>query len=92
MGVSCVRIAQSIEPKLLEVGGVLLEHNKYTLSVHTRNVSADDMPKLEALLEAALEDAPLLKRTEGHHVIELRPQARSHPAAVREGMIRDIFY
>lgn len=65
---------QVLVPKLLEVEGVQVEDNKYALSVHTRNVSAADLPRVELLVEATLEDQPLLKRTEGLRVIELRPQ------------------
>ena len=32
------------------------------------------MPLLHEALEAALEEQPLLRRSEGKHVIELKPQ------------------
>lgn len=67
-------VRQVLSHKLLEVEGVLMEDNKYALSVHTRNVSRENMPRVNQLVDVALEDQPLLKRTEGIHVIELRPQ------------------
>ena len=38
--ITTIDVGQSIE-----VEGVQIEDNKYAVSVHTRNVSADDMPK-----------------------------------------------
>lgn len=64
----------SLRAALSEVAGVMIEDNKFALSVHTRNVSANDHQRLDALLESALEEQPLLRRSEGKHVIELRPQ------------------
>ena len=54
----------------------MLEDNKYALSVHTRNVSAADLPRLDELVQGVLEEQPLLRRSEGKHVIELKPQVR----------------
>ena len=66
-----------LQSKLKGVRGVSIEDNKFALSVHTRNVSAADLPVLDALLEEALDDQPLLRRSSGIHVIELRPQVSS---------------
>ena len=57
-----------------QVPGAMLEDNKYALSVHTRNVSAADLPRLDELVQGVLEEQPLLRRSEGKHVIELKPQ------------------
>lgn len=54
-----------------------IEDNKFALTVHTRNVSEADAPKLDALLGRLLEELPLLRRSEGKDIIELRPQVRS---------------
>ena len=87
----------------------MLEDNKYALSVHTRNVSAADLPLLDELVQGVLEEQacaccvcagtcmcparimriscgchahivqPLLRRSEGRHVIELKPQVQCTP-------------
>ena len=43
----------------------MLEDNKYALSVHTRNVSVADLPRLDELVQGVLEEQPLLRRSEG---------------------------
>lgn len=70
----------SLAATVVDIPGVSLEDNKFMLSVHTRNVSAVDMPRLNELIEAALEEQPLMRRAEGIHVIELRPQVGGIPA------------
>ena len=62
----------------MQVPGAMLEDNKYALSVHTRNVSAADLPRLDELVQGVLEEQPLLRRSEGKHVIELKPQVDRH--------------
>ena len=73
-----------------EIDGVMIEDNKFALSVHTRNVSSVDMPRLDALLEAALEEQPLLGRSEGKCVIELRPQVHWHKGRAVEWLLKNM--
>ena len=73
-----------------EVDGVMIEDNKFALSVHTRNVSTADLPRLDALLETALEEQTLLRRSEGKHVIELRPQVHWHKGRAVEWLLKNM--
>ena len=73
-----------------QVEGVMIEDNKFALSVHTRNVSTADLPRLDALLEMALEEQPLLRRSEGKHVIELRPQVHWHKGRAVEWLLKSM--
>ena len=79
-----------LQRQLLGVPGVSIEDNKFALSVHTRNVSAEHMPRLDELLEAALEEQPLLRRSEGKHVIELRPQVHWHKGRAVEWLLKNM--
>mgnify|MGYP001983531854 CR=1 FL=1 len=78
------------EGELGRVAGARLEDNKFSLSVHTRNVSAADLPKVHALVDAALEEQPLLRRHEGIHVIELRPQVLWHKGRAVEWLLKSM--
>ena len=52
---------EQLQGQIAQVPGAMLEDNKYALSVHTRNVSDADLPRLDALLQAVLEEQPLLR-------------------------------
>ena len=68
----------------------MIEDNKFALSVHTRNVSAEGMPRLDELLETALEEQPLLRRSEGKCVVELRPQVHWHKGRAVEWLLKNM--
>ena len=87
---SIEKALEALSEALREVDGVLIEDNKFALSVHTRNVSVDDLPKLDALLETALEEQPLLRRSEGKCVIELRPQVHWHKGRAVEWLLKNM--
>lgn len=48
------------------------------------------MPLLEDLVGAALEEEPLLRRSEGIHVIELRPQVHWHKGRAVEWLLKSM--
>ena len=73
-----------------QVAGAMLEDNKYALSVHTRNVSAADLPRLDGLVQAVLEEQPLLRRSEGKHVIELKPQVNWNKGRAVEWLLKNM--
>jgi len=81
---------RDLQVGLRSVPGVQLEDNKFALSVHTRNVSHEDLPRLDAMLNAALEEQPLLRRSEGKCVIELRPQVHWHKGRAVEWMLKNM--
>jgi trehalose-phosphatase len=80
----------TLRETLRAIPGVMLEDNKFTLSVHTRNVSESDMAALERLLDTALEEEPLLRRSEGKHVVELRPQLLWHKGCAVEWLLKSM--
>ena len=64
------RALEVLHAKLAPIPGVQIEDNKFVASVHTRNVSAADLPAVDAVVNGLLEEQPLLTRTAGIHVIE----------------------
>jgi len=86
-----IRDAMSaLQARLARVAGVAIEDNKFVLSVHTRNVSAADLPVVHEIVEAVLDEQPLLRRSSGHHVIELRPQVHWHKGRAMEWLIKSM--
>ncbi|ABM42328.1 trehalose-phosphatase [Pseudomonas sp. S5(2021)] len=57
------------------VPGALVERKRYAIAVHYRLVAPDDLPVLEAAVDAALaETTDKLRKTGGKKVFELRPK------------------
>ena len=79
-----------LHAQLAQVPGAQLEDNKYALSVHTRNVSRADLPRLDALVQSVLEEQPLLRRSEGKHVIELKPQVNWNKGRAVEWLLKSM--
>jgi len=64
--------------KLRIINGALVEHVKYTVSVHYRLVSKDDYSKVEEVVSKILQDNTNLKKTDGKKVFEIRPNIDWH--------------
>lgn len=59
---------------LQKVPGALVENVKYTISSHYRLVSEKDFPKVQKAVEDILVEYPVLRKTEGKKVFEIRPK------------------
>ena len=58
------------------INGAMVEDNTFSVSVHYRMVAeGEDRERVEQVVDAVLEKMPMLKRTEGKMVYELRPSA-----------------
>ena len=81
-----------LQAKLKPIPGVQIEDNKFALSVHTRNVSDEALLALDAALDAALEEQPMLRRSSAsrHHVIELKPQVNWHKGRAVEWLLKNM--
>ena len=82
-----------LQAKLKPIPGVQIEDNKFALSVHTRNVSDEGLFALDAALDAALEEQPMLRRSASssrHHVIELKPQVNWHKGRAVEWLLKNM--
>ena len=66
-------VYEVLSDKLKRVPGALVEHVKYTISVHYRLVSDDNIPAVEREVAAILQGHPDLRKTDGKKVFEIRP-------------------
>ncbi len=67
------RIYEELKAALKDVKGSLVEHVKYTVSLHYRLVSDEDFPTFKTLALKVLNSYPELRITEGKKVFEIRP-------------------
>ncbi|XP_077229080.1 putative trehalose-phosphate phosphatase 6 isoform X2 [Tasmannia lanceolata] len=66
-------ISKVLEEKTKKVSGVMIENNKFCLSVHYRRVSEEDWSTLEEIVKTVLKEYPDFRITRGRKVIEIRP-------------------
>lgn len=71
-------LRQVLQQSLPEINGLLIEHKRYSLSIHYRLVADEQVPAIEAALQAALRDFPRLKLRHGKRVFEVRPDLDWH--------------
>ena len=73
-----IPVVAQAERELLDrlgaVPGVLIEEKTTALAVHYRMVAEDDVPTVEAAVDAVLERHPDLRKTGGKMIFELRPR------------------
>ena len=60
-----------------DIEGATVEHNKFCVSVHFRNVDASQYDNVLAAVEATLKQHQELHATRGRKVFEIRPQVTS---------------
>ena len=66
------------------ISGATVEHNKFCVSVHFRNVDASQYDAVLGAVEATLQQHQELHATRGRKVFEIRPQVSlRQPPAVR---------
>eukprot|EP00618_Florenciella_parvula_P001738 CAMPEP_0119519748 /NCGR_PEP_ID=MMETSP1344-20130328/35953_1 /TAXON_ID=236787 /ORGANISM="Florenciella parvula, Strain CCMP2471" /LENGTH=309 /DNA_ID=CAMNT_0007557561 /DNA_START=230 /DNA_END=1155 /DNA_ORIENTATION=- len=63
-----------LEKAVASIEGAMVEDNKYALSIHYRNVRADQVEHVRAVVSAHLESQPTLCLKHGKKVFELRPK------------------
>ncbi len=57
-----------------DIAGATVEHNKFCVSLHFRNVEASQYDSVLAAVEATLKQHEELHATRGRKVFEIRPQ------------------
>ena len=65
---------RALQPCLQEIEGVLIEHKKFSLSVHYRLVDEQRVAEIERVVDTMLEQQPSLKKHHGKKVFEIRPR------------------
>ena len=71
--------AAALRQKLAAIPGATVEDNKFSMSVHWRNVAPTDRPAVEAIVDSTLREAPfagVLRKNSGKCVYELRPDVK----------------
>ena len=68
--------------RVRDISGATVEHNKFCVSVHFRNVEASQYDSVLAAVEATLKQHEELHATRGRKVFEIRPQVSPHPCQV----------
>ena len=74
--------------RLKEIKGALVEHVKYTISLHYRLVSHEDFSKFKSIIEKTLAEYKNLKITTGKKVFEVRPQIDWHKGKAVEFILK----
>ena len=86
---SMARTAQTLEPLLSPMAGVILENKTWTLSVHYRAADERVMPRLRGVVEGVAAEHGL-KVTEGKKVLEIRPPIRVDKGTAIERLAQDL--
>lgn len=66
--------AQRLRDALAPIRGALVESKRFAVAVHYRQVAADKVPTVEAVVDDVLKRTPELRKTFGKKVFELRPR------------------
>jgi len=86
---SMARTAQSLEPLLLRIAGVVLENKTWTLSVHYRAADERVLPRLRGIVDDAAATHGL-RVTEGKKVLEIRPPIRVDKGTAIERLAQEL--
>jgi len=62
-----------LEERLADVPGSQVERKRFTIAIHYRNVSDEDLEAVDEAVESAHQRYPRFRRTEGKKVYELQP-------------------
>lgn len=77
--VPALDIAQkTLDERLKDVEGVLVERKRYAIAVHYRNVPDDHVSKVLQVTEGVIAEHPELKKGPGKKIMELKPNLDWH--------------
>jgi len=80
-----------VEEGIRDVKGALVEDNTFSVSVHYRMVAeGEDRERVEQVVDQVLNGMPMLRRTEGKMVYELRPSAEWDKGKAVEWLLEQI--
>ncbi|NIO08862.1 MAG: trehalose-phosphatase [Deltaproteobacteria bacterium] len=68
------KVYKEISKLVKPIEGSLVEHTGFSISVHYRLVSEDQVPRMEAMVDQLLTENPTLRKTHGKKVFEIRPK------------------
>jgi trehalose-phosphatase len=64
--------------KLGDIRGVLIENKRYSLSIHYRHTSPDNVQRIETAINETTDNSPWLSKHQGKLVFEIRPRLDWH--------------
>ena len=80
----CLNVVLSVR-SVRGISGAIVEHNKFCVSVHFRNVDASQYDAVLGAVEATLQQHQELHATRGRKVFEIRPQVSLLSACCCDG-------
>ncbi|RDV13951.1 trehalose-phosphatase [Pontibacter diazotrophicus] len=69
---------KTLDERLKDVEGVLVERKRYAIAVHYRNVPDDQVSKVLQVTEGVIAEHPELKKGPGKKIMELKPNLDWH--------------
>ncbi|KAK9145408.1 hypothetical protein Sjap_005311 [Stephania japonica] len=85
-------IIEELEEKTKCIHGVIIENNRFCISVHFRRVREEDYSELEELVKSIVKDYPQFHLTRGRKVIEIRPSIKWDKGYALEYMLDTLGY
>lgn len=82
------KAAETLQSRLADIEGVLVEPKIYALAVHYRLVAEADVPRVEDEVDAVIAAEPKLRKTGGKKVFEVRPAMDWHKGRALEWLLR----
>jgi len=82
------KAAETLQSRLGDIEGVLVEPKIYALAVHYRLVAEADVPRVEDEVNAVVAAEPKLRKTGGKKIFEVRPAMDWHKGRALEWLLR----
>ena len=80
-----------VEAAIANIKGALVEDNTFSVSVHYRMVAeGEDRERVQEVVDSVVNSMPMLRRTEGKMVYELRPSAEWDKGKAVEWLLEQI--
>ncbi|KAF5776114.1 putative trehalose-phosphatase [Helianthus annuus] len=86
------KILDVLKEETNDIKGVMLENNKFCVSVHFRHVSDKDFPVLEEVVKSLVDDLGEFRLSEGKKVFEIRPDIEWDKGHALEYLLETLGY
>ncbi|XP_076918693.1 trehalose-phosphate phosphatase B-like [Bidens hawaiensis] len=89
---SICKILDVLKEETSDIKGVMLENNKFCVSVHFRHVSNEDFPILEEVVKSVVDKLDEFRLSEGKKVFEIRPDIEWDKGHALEYLLETLGY
>ncbi|KAJ0673351.1 putative trehalose-phosphatase [Helianthus annuus] len=86
------KILDVLKEETNDIKGVMLENNKFCVSVHFRHVSDKDFPVLEEVVKSLVDDLGEFRLSQGKKVFEIRPDIEWDKGHALEYLLETLGY